>query len=188
MLTLMAPAFLLAQEAETHAEEPQGIDLLIPETSELIAGILAFTIVFFFVWKWVLPAVNRTLEARREAITGQVTEAEKTKAEAESLLVDYRKQLAGARSEANKIVDDAKVSAEAVKSNIVAKAQTEAAGINRKAREEAASEKERAAGAIRDEISALSVELASRAMAGAVDEAAHRALVDQYLEELDGME
>lgn len=188
MLTLLAPAFLLAQEAETHAEEPQGIDLLIPETSELIAGILAFTIIFFFVWKWVLPAVNRTLEARREAITGQVTEAEKTKAEAESLLADYRKQLADARSEANKIVDDAKVSAEAVKSNIVAKAQTEAAGINRKAREEAASEKERAAGAIRDEISALSVELASKAMAGAADEAAHRVLVEQYLEELDGME
>jgi len=188
MLTLMASAFLLAQEAETHAEEPQGIDLLIPETSELIAGILAFSIIFFFVWKWVLPAVNRTLEARREAITGQVTEAEKTKADAESLLADYRKQIAGARSEANAIVDDAKVSAEAVRTGIVAKAQTEAAGINRKAREEAASEKERAAGAIRDEISALSVELATRATAGAVDEDAHRVLVDRYIEELDGME
>ena len=80
------------------------------------------------------------------------------------------------------------VSAEAVRTGIVAKAQTEAAGINRKAREEAASEKERAAGAIRDEISALSVELATRATAGAVDEDAHRVLVDRYIEELDGME
>jgi len=187
MLTFLAPILVLAQEADTHAEEPQGIDLLIPETSELIAGILAFTIIFFFVWKWVLPAVNRTLEARRDAITGQVTAAEKTKEEADTLLVDYRKQIAGARSEANAIVDDAKVTAEAVKSDIVAKAQTEAAGINRKAREEAAAEKERAAGAIRDEISTLSVELATKATAGAVDEAAHRVLVDQYLEELDGM-
>lgn len=185
MLTLLVPAMALFEEAA--AEESKGIDLLIPETSELIAGILAFTVIFFFVWKWVLPAVNRTLEARRDAITGQVKEAEKTKAEAESLLADYKKQLADARSQANGIVDDAKVSAEAVKGDIIAKAHSEAEGITRKAREEAASERERAATAIRNEISSLSLELASKATAGAVDAKAHRALIDQYLDELDGM-
>ena len=188
MLRMLAPAILLAQEAETHVEEPQGIDLLIPETSELIAGILAFVIIFFFVWKWVLPAVNRTLEARREAITGQVTEAEKTRAEAESLLADYRKQLADARGEADKIVEAAKESAESVKGDIVAKATDEAAGITRKAREEAAAERDRAAAGIRGEIAALSVELAQRAVAGTVDEAAQAALVDRFLDELDGMD
>lgn len=186
MLKLLAPALALAEEAPE--EESGGIDLLIPETSELIAGIIAFVIIFFFVWKWVLPAVNRTLEARREAITGQVTEAEKTKEEAEGLLADYRKQLADARSQADSIVDDAKTTAEGVKADIVSKAEAEAAEITRKAREEAASEKERAAAAIRSEISALSVELAQKATAGALDESAHQALIDQYLEELDGME
>jgi F-type H+-transporting ATPase subunit b len=186
MLKLLASALALAEEP--GADEPQGIDLLIPETSELIAGILAFAIIFFFVWKWVLPAVNRALEARREAITGQVTEAEKTKEEAESLLADYRKQLADARSEADSIVEDAKATAEGVRTDIVSRAETEAAEITRKAREEAAAERERAASAIRSEIGSLSVELAQRATAGAMDEAAHRALVDQYLEELDGME
>ena len=185
MLNLLAPVLVLAEEA--GVEESQGIDLLIPETSELIAGILAFSIIFFFVWKWVMPAVNKSLEARREAITGQVTEAEKTKAEAEALLADYKEQVAGARSKANEIVDDAKVTAEGVKSDIVAKAEAEAAEITRKAREEAAAEKERATAAIRNEISSLSMELAQKATAGAVDEKAHRALIDQYLEDLEGM-
>ena len=186
MLTLLAPILAMALETEP-VEESKGIDLLIPETSELIAGIIAFTIIFLFVWKWVLPAVNRTLDARREAITGQVTAAEKTREEAEALLADYRTQIANARAEANTIVDEAKVTAEAVKGDIVAKAKTEAEGITRKAREEAASEMERATSAIRSEISSLSVELAQKATVGAMDESAHRALVEQFLDDLDGM-
>ena len=43
---------LLLAEAE---ESSSGIDLLLPATSELVAGIAAFAIVFFFIWKWALP-------------------------------------------------------------------------------------------------------------------------------------
>jgi F-type H+-transporting ATPase subunit b len=184
MMTLLAPVLVLAEEA---VEESSGIDLLIPETSELIAGIIAFSIIFLVVWKKALPKLNATLEARREAIAGQVTAAEKTKEEANTLLADYKQQIANARAEANTIVDEAKVTAEAVKADIVAKAKSEAEGITAKAREEAASERDRASAAIRGEISSLSVELAQKASAGAMDEKAHKALVDQFLEELDGM-
>ena len=186
MLTTLASALVLAAEEGT-AEEGEGIDLLIPETSELIAGIIAFAIIFFFVWKWVLPAVNRTLEARREAITGQVTEAEKTRAEAESLLEDYRKQLAGARSEANKIVDDAKESAETVRADIVAKAEAEAAERRRKADEEIAAERDRLEGALRSEVRDFSLSLAQEAVRKSVDEDVHRALIDSTLDEIDGL-
>ena len=126
MLTLLAPAFLLAQEAETHAEEPQGIDLLIPETSELIAGILAFTIVFFFVWKWAVPSLNKTLEARQAKIRREYEAAEAAKVEAQSLLDDYQDQLAGAKDEATGIVDEARTAGDQVKSDIVARAEVEA--------------------------------------------------------------
>ena len=38
--------FLLAEAEESGS----GIDLLLPATSELVAGIAAFAIVFFFIW------------------------------------------------------------------------------------------------------------------------------------------
>jgi F-type H+-transporting ATPase subunit b len=186
MMQLLLPALVLAQEAPS--EEPSGTRLLIPETSELIAGIIAFVIIFLVVWKVALPWLNRTLEARRQAITGQVAEAEQTKAEAESLLEDYKQQLSEARSHADSIVDDAKATAEALRSDIVAKAEAEATEIARKNREEIAAERERAAGEIRSEIAALSLEMAEKASAGAMDEAAHRALVDQFLDELEEIE
>ena len=51
--------YLLAEAEESSS----GIDLLLPATSELVAGIAAFAIVFFFIWKWALPALNETLES-----------------------------------------------------------------------------------------------------------------------------
>ena len=45
MQYVLAQVIYLAAEAE----EPEGIDLVIPEMNELIAGIIAFSIVFLVV-------------------------------------------------------------------------------------------------------------------------------------------
>ncbi len=83
---------------------------MLPETNELIAGIVAFLIVFVFVWKWALPAINRTLEARQKAITGKLEDAENSKTEAENLRKDYEKQIAEARTKVNQMIDEARKS------------------------------------------------------------------------------
>ncbi len=67
---LLNTALVLAQEESTS-----NVALVLPERAELIAGILAFGIVFFFVWRWALPTINKTLEARNEAIAGKIAEA-----------------------------------------------------------------------------------------------------------------
>lgn len=170
--------------AAEEGVEPSGLDLVLPETSELIAGVIAFSIVFLAVWLWGRPAINRTLTARQDAITGQLTAAETTKVEAESLLADYKQQIAKAKGDANKIVEDARHSAEALRTDIVAKAEAEAAEIVRKARDEAADEKSRAAAAIRAEVASLSMAVAEKAVAGAMDAKIQKGLVDQYIAEL----
>ena len=183
MLNLFTAFFL----QEVVVDEPSGLDLVLPEMNELIAGIIAFSIVFVMVWVWARPAIARTLAARQDAITGQLKAAETTKLEAEGLLTDYKKQVAGARDEANRIVEDARRSADALRSETVERAETEAADIVRKAREEAAGEKERAAAAIRTEVAALSMAVAEKAVAGAVDTKAQQKLVEQYIAELGAL-
>jgi hypothetical protein len=64
MFSTIATTLILAAEEE----ESSGIDLLLPATSELVAGIIAFTIIFVFAWKWVFPTIRTTLEARQDAI------------------------------------------------------------------------------------------------------------------------
>lgn len=165
-------------------EEAEGIDLLLPETSELIAGVIAFAIIFFFIWKWALPALNRTLEARQQAIAGQLQEAERAKAEAESLLNDYKQQVAGARDEASSIIEDARGTAETMRTDIVARAESEAASIVERARADVAAENERAAAALKQDVADLSLDMAEKVVAGSIDRDAQKQLVDRYLREL----
>ena len=177
-----ATAIVLAAE-----EGDSGADLLIPDTAELIAGIVAFAIVFFFVWLFARPMIAETLEKRRQAIAGRLEEAERSKTEAESLLEDYRRQLAEAREEGNRIIEESRGAGEAMRSEIVARAERDADEIRARARQEAATERERARAALRREVTELSLDVAERVVAGGLDRSGQRALVDRYIEELGGV-
>jgi F-type H+-transporting ATPase subunit b len=178
---------MFAQILQVAAEESEsgGLEILLPPRNELIAGIIAFAIVFFFIWKWAVPAINKGLEQRQAAISGQIQDAEKAKAEAESLLTDYRSQLAEAKSEGNKILEEARATAEQMKADILADAQSEAENIRAKAREDAASEKSRALADARAQVGDISVNLAGKIVGESLDANAHKALIDRYLADLE---
>lgn len=182
MLYTLATSLYLAAE-----EGASGVDLLLPETEELIAGIIAFAIVAFFVRLWAWPAITAALANRQSAIAGQLEEAEKAKTDAQSLLDDYKAQLAESRGEANQIIEEARQTAESMKAEIVAKARAEADEITRKARDDSAAERERAAAGIRDEVARLSMDLTEKVVAGGISHEAQRALVDRYIDELGGL-
>ncbi|HJQ75725.1 MAG TPA: F0F1 ATP synthase subunit B [Acidimicrobiia bacterium] len=179
---LTAMAILAVEEG---GEGAGGLSLVLPHRDELIAGIIAFAIVFFFVWKWALPAVNRSLEQRQSAIAGQIAEAEKAKAEAESLLGDYRSQMNEAKAEGNRIIEEARHQGEQVKADILARAEAEGEQIREKARTEAAREMERALAEARSRVGDISVDLAGKIVGESLDEEAHRALIDRYLADLE---
>ncbi len=169
-------------------EEPEGIDLVLPEIKELWAGIIAFGIVFAFIRFLAWPRmIKPALERRQEAIVGQLREAENVKSEAESLLADYQAQVAGAKDEANQIIDEARTTADSMKSEIVARAESEAASVLDKARTDVAAERERAAAALRGDVANLSLDMAEKVVTGSIDREAQAALVERYLEELGGL-
>jgi F-type H+-transporting ATPase subunit b len=165
--------------------EESAVELLLPAWPELIAGIIAFSLVYFFVWRWVWPSLNKMMETRQAAIAGQMTEAEKAKTEAESLRSDYQSQLADARAEGSRMIEEARQSAEQMKVDIVAKAEADAEQIRARAREEAAGEKERALTEARSQVGEISVDLAGKIVGESLDQKAHQALIDRYLADLE---
>ncbi len=182
MMLFAQIALIAAEEAETGGG---GLEILLPPRDELLAGIIAFAIVFFFIWKWAVPAINQGLEQRQAAIQGQLEEAERAKVEAESLLADYRAQLAEAKAEGNRIIEEARRTAEQLKADILAKAEEEANQIRVKAQEEAATEMARALAEARSQVGEISVELASKLVGEVLDPNAHRQLIDRYLADLE---
>ena len=85
-------ASILAQ-AEEQAEEISEAKDLYPAAGELIIGLIAFGVLFFFTWKWVIPSFKKVLEERREKIQGEMERAEATRKEADKLQEEYRSQL-----------------------------------------------------------------------------------------------
>ena len=183
-MTFFSQVMFLAAEAE---EGGGGVNLILPDIDELIAGIVAFLIVFGFVWFKGRHWISRMLTARQEAITSRLREAEEAKVEAETLLAERRKEVAGARDEANRIVEESRRSAEAIKADILAKAKAEADEAARRAREGIEADRERATEQVRDLVAVLSLELAQKVVAGSVDADAQQALVNRYIDELEGM-
>lgn len=180
-MTHHSTAILAASEGDGGS----AVELLLPAWPELIAGIIAFSIVFFFVSRWVWPSLTKMMETRQEAIAGELTSAEKAKAEAESLRTDYQAQLADARTESSRIVEEARKAADQLRADIVAKAEADAEQIRARAREEAAGEKARALAEAKAQVGDISVELASKIVGESLDQSSHQALIDRYLADLE---
>ncbi len=180
---MLYASLLLAAE-----EEADGSALLIPDIRELGAAVVAFAIVFFFVWKYAIPAFNEILEKRQAAVKSSLEAAEAAKEEAESLREDYREQLAGARDEAARLVEEARQAGEVARADIVAKAQDEASGIKERAAGELDAERARVAGQLRSQVAGLSLDVAEKVVGRSLDRKAQQELVDEFIDELGGIE
>ena len=116
---------MLTSMVTIAAEE--SVNPLVPALPDLVWGTLAFVIVLAFFWWKVLPAMNKSLDARRDAIEGGIQRAEEAQAKATAALEEYTAKLAEARGEAGAIRDNARADG----AKIVAEAQGDRAGGGR---------------------------------------------------------
>ena len=165
--------------------EDKPIKDLSPKLQELIVGAVAFGVIFVFMSKWVLPRVNKLLEERRQKIQGNLEEAERTKTAADQLLADYRQQLAGAREDANRIIEEARRTAEAMRKDLMTKAEQEYQGIVGRAQEEIRAERDRVFQELKTQVGELSLALAGRVVGETLDKTKQLRLVDDYIKELE---
>ena len=172
---------LLAQESTEHVSEKAD---LYPKLAELIAAAIAFGIIFFLIWRWVLPRVNTLLEERRQQIQGQLESAEQTRQQAEHELSDYRAQLANAREEGNRIIEEARKTADQLRRDVQANAEQEAQNTVARAQEEIRAERDRVFNELRSQVAELAVDLAGRVVGKELDGKAHEQLIDDYIEQV----
>jgi F-type H+-transporting ATPase subunit b len=157
---------------------------LYPHLNELVVGVIAFAIVFFFMWKWVLPRVNDLLEERRQKIQGELERAESTRVEADKILADYREQLANARDEGNRIIEEARQTAEQLRRDLQTRAEEESQAIVSRAQEEIRAERDRVFQDLRRQVGEIAVELAGRVVGQSLDKASHERLIDEYIDQV----
>jgi F-type H+-transporting ATPase subunit b len=174
---------ILAQ-ADEHGEEVSDAKDLYPAVGELIVGLIAFAVLFFFTWKWVIPQFKKVLEERREKIQGEMERAEATRKEADKLQEEYRTQLAGARDEANRLIEEARGTADQLRRDLQAKAEEESQAIVGRAQEEIRAERDRVFQELRAQVGSIAVEIAGRVVGQSLDEKTHQRLIDEFIDEV----
>jgi F-type H+-transporting ATPase subunit b len=139
---------------------------------------------FALLAKLAFNPIVEALDRRRSTIQQHLADAEKDRDDAKKLMADYEEQIAGARSEAAKVIEEARAIGENVRKDVLEKAKAEAATILERAREEMLREKEKGVQELKDAVATLSVQIASKVLEKEIDESRHRQLVEELIKDL----
>ncbi len=173
-----------AKPADCH-EAPSPI---LPETSELVWGIISFSVLVFAMMKFAYPALKKSMDARADKIRENLDEADRVKTEAQSVLSDYQRQLADARNESNRIIEDARQTADQLRRDLMERAETEVAELRQRARDDIASAQERALADLRTNVGTLAIELAEKVVEANLDREANMRLIESYISSVGSSE
>jgi F-type H+-transporting ATPase subunit b len=154
---------------------------ILPETNELIWGALSFMVLFFLLAKVALPPMQKSMQARSDKIRESLDEAERAKAEAGAVLADYQRQLADAKGEAGRIIEEARQSADSVKRDLMARAESEAVEQRRRNAEQIAAERDRVMSELQSQVAVVAVEMAERVVESSLDREASLRLIENYI-------
>jgi len=168
------------------AAAEQNSNPLIPNLTELIVGLITFGIIFFALWKVLIPRLNQTLEERTDKIEGGLQRAEEAQAEANATLAKYREQLAEARHEAARLREEAREQGAQIIAEMREQAQAESRRLVDAAHAQIEADRQQALQSLRTEVGGMAVDLASRVVGESLtDEARQRRTVERFLDELD---
>ena len=157
---------------------------LLPEINEVIWGAVGFfTVLGFMMWKGV-PAMKATMTARSERIAGDLSAAEAQKVEAAEVLTQYQAQLADARTESARIIEEARQSADEVRAGLVAKAEADVVEMRAKAAADVEAAKVQAITDLRGEVASLAIGAAEQVVGHNLDQATNVALVEAYIDQV----
>jgi F-type H+-transporting ATPase subunit b len=149
-------------------------------------GMLIWTIVTFALLLWILKKLAwkpllTALENRENKIREDLQKAENARVEAETLLREHKHLLERSETEARKIIDEAKSTAESLKQGIVDSANEQARQMAAQAKAEIQREKNTALSQLREEVADLAVRAAGKILGEELDAEKHRKLVNDFI-------
>ena len=150
----------------------------------LIGQSITFLIFVWFCMKFVWPFIRNAMDARTQQIAEGLSAAERAHRDLELAKDKVSSQLKDAKVEAASIIEQANRRAAQIIDEAKDRAREEGDRIKVSAQAEIEQESNRAREQLRAQVGALAVAGAARILGRAVDENAHRDIVDQLAQEL----
>ncbi len=158
-----------------------SFDPLHVQSGYLIWSAVTFAVLLAILYKVGWGPLTKAIEDREAGIRDDIDAAKKARADADADMALYKKQLAEASEKAKQLLDDARSAAERAKATILEDANEQADSLRAQAKREIEAATEKAMAEIKSYIVDVAMTASTKFVAGAVDEAAHKKLVDSAL-------
>lgn len=201
LIIILVLIFTWALAGAQDAPLPEGADVqgeeIIEETiedeapspffghpAESIWTVIAFAVLLFVLWKLAWKPLLHGLHARENHIAKQITDAEKTRHEADGVLAKYRDKLADVEEEGKKIIQTYTGRAEKEAREIVVRAQEDAAGYKQRMQEEMERARKIAEEELLEEAGVMVMQLGEEILGRAIQPEDQEKLISDAIEQL----
>jgi F-type H+-transporting ATPase subunit b len=162
-----------------------GSFLIKPGVGLMIWTLLVFGATMLLLKRFAFPAISAALDRRQKSIEEAIDTAERTRAEADKILAEYRQRLTEAREQADEIIHRARQTAEAHEREAKDRGQELISEASKRAQRDIDAATKRALADLRKEVVELTIMATERVARKALDDSDQKRLVEEALAELD---
>ncbi len=167
------------------AAEGEGGNFLIPDAT-FIAELVAFGLILFVMYRYVVPPLQKSLTQRQEMIRKQVEDSKEAKERLDAAESEYKAAVAEARTEASKAREEGQKARQELIDSAKEAARTEAEAVTERAEARLEVERRQVLAELRGDIGRLAIELAERIVGESLsDDDRQSRVVDRFLAELE---
>jgi F-type H+-transporting ATPase subunit b len=172
------------QQGTDPAKCQEAPNPILPATNEIVWGGMAFVLLLIALWKFALPPLKKGMSDRTERIRTDLERADGAKAEAEGVLAEYRAQLADAKTEATRIIEEARQTGDAVRADMQKRAEADILDMRQRAQADIEAAKIQAIADLRQEVGSLAIGAAELVVKKSLDRETQQQLVEDYINQV----
>ena len=160
--------------------------LISDAVKDLIINIINVIILFVIVRGLAYKPVKKFLDARKERVAKELSEAAKARQTAEAEALKYKELTEKSKAESTEIINEAERTAKENAAEIIVTAKNNAAEITEKARENAKKERETQIAAIKGDITDLAFDISKQVLSREVTDEDNMRIADSFFAKYQG--
>jgi len=151
----------------------------------MIWTLVAFAITFFVLRRYAFGPIQKAIDDRREKIRQSIEEADRARAEAQTLLEEHHALVAQGRAEGEAILAESRKVADSQRERLKHELDAERQRRVEETRREIEAETRRSIEQIRHEVADLTLEATAKVTGKVLDDEDHRRLIEEAIGDLD---
>lgn len=159
----------------------EALDVIYINVWAILISLANLVILFLILKKLLFKPVVKVVSERERQLAERMRAADEAERQAQEDKAQYAAQLARAGEDAREILKNASATAALTGEEVVRDAKRRAAAIVQKAESDAEREKKKAVNALKDEVAALSVDMAGQIVGREITDKDQRRLIDSFL-------